>query len=239
MSTARWRLLVPLALASCAKEQHPQQVTTVRIPPVPVSAVPPSARVLPDAGVPAPARCVPAEEGCEWSPDCKRFFSAKGLPSGAGSGKNVFEDAFWLGFAMVCSCVKPPETDVTAELVVRELGKDWMSVTTECATAEHGPQPGTYTRESTSFAMPFLSQRPAKVRPLKEFFTPFIAASDNPSNRAFAIKLRDKTATLRGARWVHFADTPPGGAPPNVTSYLVGFTPAGYLAGFYTDGDRF
>ena len=168
--------------------------------------------------------------GCDFSDECTRF--AERI-----NGERA--EAFWSGFASVCSCSKLHDGAVTAPLVVRELGEDWKVVIAECDDAAHGLEPGSYLRESVGRAMPSLAERPAQVRSIDDFFTRYIRyLGSDRSGVAFAARLRARIGELRGARWVYFADAPADGGAPNVTSYLVGFTRSGYLTGIYTDGER-
>lgn len=45
---------------------------------------------------------------------------------------------------------------MTADLIVRELGTDWMTVVAE-RDGDQGLQPGSYVRDSTDLAMPALA----------------------------------------------------------------------------------
>lgn len=179
-----------------------------------------------DAGPVADAstKCVlaPRDALCEADDVCKGFF--KRLAGDHG-------ELYWFGFNPVCSCAKIPETTVTREIVAREFEADWNIITTD----ECGDYWALY-RDTTSFAMPHLAERPAVVKPTVEFFRPFLAASSPPgsANDKLATMIRDRIGGLKNAVVVRFADA----QDKYVTNFLVGFLSSGHLAGVYTDGDR-
>jgi hypothetical protein len=236
VTTLRVLGLFALAASACAVErQRPPEHATPR--PVASASAAPDPPAPPQAKLDGrdlgPGRCIhpPPDATCSWSDECQKFAERVDGPDGK---------MFWWGFHAVCSCKKVTENAVTAELVVRELGEDWKIITAECDDGVHGLQPGNYLRSSVDFsAMPFLSDRPATVHALDEFFTPFVRSlRQDGGGAAQATQLRARLADLKSSRWVHFADKPKNGASPNVTSYLVGFTRSGHLAGVYTDGER-
>lgn len=223
----RMALAVVLFTVACAQEHPPQAATS--LPPVgnaaPRPAVPATAAAAADAS--APRRCVFASaDVCALAPECVSY-----------DARVHGDDAFWMGIHVVCGCAPVGDKTVTPALVDRELGKWWSVVTEECET-DHGLVPATYLRESTGLAMPALADRTPTVQPAKEYFTRLISpvGLEKPTgkNLTIAVRLRDGTTRLRDPRWVRFADSSGG----NITDFVVGFTSAGYLVGFYADGDR-